>query len=129
MPAPYSLDLRERVIAAYDPERETYASVAARFAVGVATVDRWVSRHRKRGSVRPDAMGGDRHSKFDAESEARLCAMVEADPDATRVELVEKLRVEVGLTVSSSAVQRALERLGLSRKKRRSTLLNATLNE
>ena len=71
-------------------------------------------------------MGGDRHSKFDKESEARLAAMVVADVGTTREELVTRVRNELGLKVSPSAIQRALARLRLTRKKRLSTRRNAT---
>lgn len=118
MPSPYSQDLRERVVSAYLSGQGTYADVAVRFGVGVATVDRWLSRKRKTGSVVPDPMGGDRNGKFDEAAEAWLAAAVEDDPDATRQELMRLLQRERGLVVSGAAVQRALERLGLTRKKR-----------
>lgn len=121
MPAPYSNDLRERVVAAYLGGQGTYAEIAERFDVGVATVDRWVSRKRRSGSVAPDPMGGDRHSKFSPEAEARLAQMVSEQPDITRDELVKCVRDELDLVVSPAAVQRALVRLGLTRKKRLST--------
>lgn len=126
MPAPYSRDLRKRVVKAYLSGRGTYVEVALIFNVGPATVDRWVSLMRRTGSVEPSPMGGDRHSKFDAESESHLAAMVQADVGATREELVTKVRAKLGLIVSPSAIQRALARLRLTRKKRRSMLRNAT---
>ena len=126
MPAPYSVDLRKRVVKAYLSGHGTYIEVAARFAIGSATVIRWVARQRKVGSVDPDPMGGDRHSKFDEASEARLAAMVAADVGTTREELVARVRDELGLKVSPSAVQRALARLRLTRKKRLSTRRSAT---
>jgi putative transposase len=125
MPAPYSVDLRERVVRAYLSGAGTYAEVASRFDVGEATVDRWVSRFRRAGSVEPDPMGGDRHSKFGESDEATLRELVEEDPDITRDELVRAL-ADRGLEVSTSAVQRALERNALTRKKRRSTLRSET---
>ncbi|MBA3413686.1 MAG: helix-turn-helix domain-containing protein, partial [Chloroflexia bacterium] len=44
----YSVDLRERVVAAV-AAGATHAEAAARFAVGVATVGRWVRRWREAG--------------------------------------------------------------------------------
>ena len=126
MPAPYSVDLRKRVVKAYLSGHGTYIEVAVRFNVGPATVIRWVMRQRTSGSLEPDPMGGDRHSKFDKESEERLAAMVQADIGATREELVSQVRDELGLHVSPSAIQRALTRLRLTRKKRLSTHRNAT---
>ena len=129
MPAPYSTDLRNRAVKAYLSGGGTYEEVGQRFEVGAASVNRWVSRQRRNGNVEPDPMGGDRHSKFDSVSEAELVAMVEADVGATRDELLRKLNDELGLKVSTSAIQRALDRLGLTRKKRRSTRRSATPTE
>ena len=128
MPAPYSLDLRERVVAAYLSGSGTYVEIGMRFHVGSATVDRWVSRMRQQGTLAPDAMGGRRHGKFDATSDAKLAAMVAADVDATQQELMERLRDELGLVVHPSSVGEALRRLNLTRKKRPSTRLSATPN-
>lgn len=128
MPGPYSLDLRIRVVEAYLSGEGTYAQVAERFQVGVATVSRWVSRTRRQGHVAPDPMGGDRNGKFDEASEAHLARMVEENPNLLREEMVERLDEELGLKVSYGAVQRALVRLGLTRKKRRSMRRNATPN-
>ena len=99
-----------------------------RFHVGQATVDRWVSRMRHRGTVAPDVMGGRRHGKFDATSDAKLAEMVAEDVDATQAELKDRLRDELGLVVHPSSVGEALRRLNLSRKKRRSTRPSATPN-
>lgn len=125
MPAPYSDDLRERVVSAYLSGGGTYEEIAARFAVGRATVDRWVSRFRRTESVAPDAMGGDRHSKLDEEGRGLVRRLVEAQPDITREELVKELAAH-DLHVSKSCVQRALESLSLTRKKRRSMRRSAT---
>jgi putative transposase len=117
--AALSNDLRERVVKAYVEGNDTYAQVGVRFGVGEATVDRWVSRYRRTGSVTPDAMGGNRNGKFDAAGDAVLRSIVEAQPDATRIEIVEQL-ARAGLCVSPAAVQRRVVRLKLTRKKRRS---------
>ena len=129
MPAPYSVDLRRRVVDAYLSGAGTYVEIAMRFDVGAATVDRWVSRQRHKGTVEPDAMGGHRHGKFDAAADAKLAVMVAEDVGATRLELMKRLRDELGLVVGPTAVQVALRRLGLTRKKRRSTRRSATPSE
>lgn len=128
MPAPYSIDLRERVVRAYLSGDDGFEEVAERFEISEPTARRWVCRYRVTQSLFPLPMGGDRHSKFDEESEALLELLVEEDPGVTRDELVVLLFDEIGLEVSTSAVQRALERLDLTRKKRRSMRRNATLN-
>jgi transposase len=129
MPRPLSNDLRERVVRAYLAEEGTAEQLAARFGVGTASVERWVARHRQTGSVAPKEMGGNRNGKFDASSEQRLRHRVLQQPDATLAELVQWLADELNLSVSDSAVDRALRRLGLVRKKRRSAPRRGTATE
>ena len=129
MGAPCSLDLRKRVVEAYLSGDSTQAEIAARFQVGPASVDRWVGRHRRTGSLAPDPMGGRRHGKMDADADAAVAKMVESDVGVTRIEIVQRLKDELGLDVSPAAVQRSLERLKLTRKKRRSTRRSATASE
>ena len=58
MAKPYSLDLRERVVAAVEEGGLSRRRAAARFGVGISTVIGWVRRLRETGSVAPGQMGG-----------------------------------------------------------------------
>lgn len=53
----YSLDLRERVVAAVEKGGLSVRQ-AAQFGVGANTAIRWVGRRRKTGSLRPSKIGG-----------------------------------------------------------------------
>jgi putative transposase len=55
---PYSMDLRERVVAAVDKGGLSCHPAAAQFGVGVNTAILWVRRFRETGSVAPGQMGG-----------------------------------------------------------------------
>jgi transposase len=113
MAAPYSQDLRDRVLAASDrgvPTRQ----VAKTFEVSPAWVRRLKQRRRETGETTPRPMGGATVVKIDM---ARLAELVKEQPDATLKELRERL----GIACVESAVCMALKRLGLSFKKRRST--------
>jgi putative transposase len=52
MGKPYSMDLRERVVAAIEGGLST-RQAAARFAIGIATVGTWARLKRATGAVRP----------------------------------------------------------------------------
>ncbi len=52
MARPYSLDLRERVVAAVEKSGMSRNAAAAHFGVGVSTVINWVRRWRETGSLR-----------------------------------------------------------------------------
>ena len=49
----YSMDLRERIVAAVDAGM-TQPEAAARFGVGLRTVERYLARRRATGSLAPD---------------------------------------------------------------------------
>lgn len=112
MARPYSQDLRDRVLAAYERGLAT-KQIAELFSVSRAWARRVKQRFRERGERRPRPMGGVRVVKID---QARLAELVAQRPDAT----VRELRELLGVECSESAVGFALQRLGLSFKKRRS---------
>src|SRR6266480_5287805 len=58
MGKPYSMDLRERVVAAVETGGLSCHQAAAQFGVGVSTAIIWVRRLRETGSVAPGQMGG-----------------------------------------------------------------------
>jgi transposase len=108
----YSMDLRERVIADCDAGLGTKAT-AAKFKVSPAWVRRLKQHRRERGDIVPRNGGGSRGRKIDR---GRLAELVRAKPDATLVELRDRL----GVSVTPWAVCKALRELGLSYKKSRS---------
>lgn len=107
------MDLRERVIQAVDRKAGTQKEVATLFGVSVSWVKKLLRLRRTTGSIAPKPHGGGRKAKFDGEGLQKLRRWVEADPDATLQELLERS----GAQCSIMAVQRALERLGCRRKK------------
>lgn len=126
MPAPYSTDLRERVVAALAAGDRTRKEVAVLFKLGVATVGRWKARKKRTGSVEPTPQPqSPARRALDEHGDARLRALVEANPDATEEELTEFLQDD-GHDVSRSSVHRALHRLDLTWKKKRLSRPSAT---
>ncbi len=111
----YSMDLRERVLAAYDQQIGTQEHVAGLFGVSVPWLKKLLRQRRETGSLAPKPHGGGWTPKFSGQKLAELKAAVTADPDATLQELLEGSQVQASLM----AVHRALERLGCRRKKSR----------
>lgn len=116
MPAAKSLDLRERVVAAYANKEGSFAELGRRFMVGEATVNRWVTKHRKTGSLKPLPKGGSK-PKLTEEHRAALAAWVTAECDLTLEELAAKLKAEFGVGVSITTVSRWLIRMDFTLKK------------
>ncbi len=112
---PYSVDLRQRVVAACDAGDATREQVAARFSVSVSWIRDLLRRRRETGSIAPRPRGGGRTAAFDEAAATRLREAVRADPDATLAELAEA----AGVACAPSAVHRALTRLDSTRKKSR----------
>jgi transposase len=112
---PYSMDLRERVVAACDARDGTREQIAARFSVSVRWIGDLLRRRRETGSIAPLPRGGGRAPAFDEAAADRLRAAVRADDDATLGELAEA----AGVACSAPAVYRTLKRLGITRKKSR----------
>ena len=93
--------------------------VAQRFGVSPAWVRRLKQHLRERGDILPRTGGGSRGRKIDRE---RLAALVKEDPDATLVELRDRL----GIQVTPWAICKALKELKLSFKKKASTPASRT---
>jgi len=125
MPAPISLDLRRRVVKAYTDGEGTYEELAARFDVGRASVDRLLRLDRETGSVAAKATGGSKSILADDDMES-IQFIVLAEPDITLSTLREKFIADGGAErVSTSTLWRAVRRLGLTRKKSRSSTTGA----
>ena len=111
----YSLDLRERVVAAV-LGGQSCRSVAARFGVGVSSVVKWVQRFRATGSAAAKPMGGRR--PYALEGERRwLLSRIEDVPDLTLRALTVELAAR-GVKVSHYAVWHFLVREGVTFKKK-----------
>jgi transposase len=108
---PYSIDLRERVVRAWDASGDA-DEVAATFAVSRAWVHRLVQRRRETGSIAPRKQTKFRSRRL-AGQETRLAALITARPDATLAELQEALPT----TAALSTLWREIDLLNLTVKK------------
>jgi len=113
MPRPYSLDLRERVVAAV-ASGESCRKVADTFKVSVASVVKWSQRFRATGSPAARPMGGKPYA-LAGERDWLLKRLAEK-PDITLRALVAELG-ERGIVVSYYAVWHFFEHEGISFKK------------
>ena len=117
MAAPYSLDLRQRVLAAHQAGTGTREQIAARFEVSRSFVRDLAALFRERGGVAARPRGGGRAPSLTPVVGQAIAAAVAAQNDATIAEHRESLAA-AGHSLSHSALGRALLALGLTRKKR-----------
>jgi transposase len=117
---PHPAELRQRVVEAYLNGEGSYRDLAERFAVSLHFVTDMVALHRRTGALAPKPHAGGGKTLGPA-GDAALWALVAEDPDATLAELQARLQTRMHRTLTLSGVWRALQRLGLPRKKSRST--------
>jgi transposase len=122
----YSLDLRERVLAAVArgmPRQE----VLTTFAISSGSLKRYLAKQRRGEDLRPGSPPGPQPTitpAYHAELEAQLTA----HPDATIAQHAALWNAAHGTTLSQWTLGRAIRSLGWTRKKRRWQPPSATLS-
>ena len=111
----YSLDLRERVVAAV-AAGQSCRSVAKTFMVSVSSVVKWSQRHRAVGSPAALKMGG-RRPYLVARERDWVLARIAEKPDLTLRALLKEL-ADRGLIVSYYALWHFLQHEGVTFKKK-----------
>jgi len=117
MGKPYSIDLRERVVAAVEKGGMSRHRAAAQFGVGISTAIAWVKRFRETGSIAPGKMGGYKPKAIAGEHRAWLLARTK-ERDFTLRGLVAELAGR-GLKVDYRSVWNFVHAEKLSFKKNR----------
>lgn len=127
MPAALPKELRHRIIQAWEAREGTWEEIAARFKVGVATVDRLIALYRATGTVEPRPHGGGHEPKLGPKHHAILRDLVKERPDITLEELAVELVAKGGPSVSTATIGRVVRnKLKLTRKKSLSFRPSAT---
>jgi len=117
MAKPFSVDLRERVVAAVEQGGLSRREAASRFGVGISTAIAWVRRFRKTGSVAPGQMGGHKPKAIRGEHQIWLVARIR-EKDFSLRGLVAELAAR-GLKVDYHSVWNFVHAEKLSFKKNR----------
>ena len=115
-----SIDLRERIVAAYDSGEGTRADIALRFRVSLGMVKKLLQQRR-----RGDGIGSLRHrcgrKRMITETHREhLRELLANRPDMT----LEELRSSLEVDCTVQAIHYALSEMGLTYKKRRSEPAN-----
>jgi transposase len=110
----YSQDLRQRILDTVQRGDGTLGQIARRFLVSVSFITRLLQLHRRTGSLEPRPHGGGNPAVLSPEDLQQLRELVQKQPDAT----LEELRQRLGVSCSLMTLSRALNTLGLPRKKK-----------
>ena len=112
---PLSLDLRERIVAAYEAGEGSYDLVAMRFRVGRTVVGKLVRQKRDIGTLKPQVHRRGRKPAVQGEKLVALLEHLKKYPDATVLERREAL----GLECTEKTLWQTLRKLGWRFKKSR----------
>lgn len=111
-----SLDLRKRIIKAYEKKQGSVRQLAKRFAVGSASVWRLLSRYQREGEIHPKTPPG-RNKKLTEKHASLLKKWLSKQNDLTLEELRQRLLEQEKLEVSIVTIHHACQRLKMSYKK------------
>ena len=117
-----SLDLRERILAAYDTDEGTRENTARRFRVSLGMVKKLLQQRRHTGDISPRHHHSGRKPQIIAEHQRQMRSLLGKKPDLTLKELRSAMTMECSL----QAIHVVLVKMGLTYKKRLSVPLNKT---
>lgn len=125
----YSLDLRQRVVSAYEKGEGTIVDLADRFNVGQTFLKKMLRQQRETGSLErlPQRAGAKR--ALASEHQKWLAKVIKEQPDATLRELQDALAEEQHVEVSLPTLCRALQILRLPLKKSRRSPRRGTITK
>jgi len=111
-----SLDLRERILSAYDKGEGTRAGMALRFRVSLGMVKKLLQQRRRTGDIAPRHHCAGRKPMIVATHQSQLRALLARKSDLT----LKELRAAMELKCSLQAIHVVLAKMGLTYKKRHS---------
>jgi transposase len=115
-----SLDLRERILSAYDKKEGTREQIAARFRVSLGMVKKLLQQRRRTGSIAPRHHLAGRKPTILAGHRSQFRVLLQRKNDLT----LNELRAASGLNCSLQAINVVLGKMGLTYKKRQSAPAN-----
>ncbi len=116
--AAYSIDLRQKILSAWQNKEGTQRELAKRFKVSLSFIRDFLRRYRETGEIAARTQGGDRRSKLKGKEQELLKIIVTEKSDIYLREIQEKIKQRQGIEVSISSLSRTLNRLKLRRKKK-----------
>jgi transposase len=113
----YSLDLREKIVAAYAQGGRSQRQLAQQFGVALSFIEKLLKQQRETGSLAPKVRTQQTPTKLNDEQLQVLAQLVEVHNEATLDELRFQLEQKTGVLIGRSTVDRMLTKLKLTVKK------------
>jgi transposase len=119
-----SLDLRQRIVEAYEQKEGSMRCIGKRFKVGKNTVLRLTKQKKETGDITPKAKGGSKPKQTTVEKQILISKILSEQNDATLCELCDLMATETGEPISISSMHRLILKIGWTRKKKLCTRQN-----
>lgn len=113
----YSLDLRQKIVNAYDAGGISQRNLAERFCVSVFFVKKLFRQRTKTGSIAPKARTGWQKARVTPEIRQFVIALHKQENDRTLAEAAARVADKFGVTLSQSTICRICTAADLRRKK------------
>jgi transposase len=113
----YSIDLRKRVLDAYDSDKYRLGQIAEQFQVTIRWIQKLRRQREREGTIAPRPQNQGRKPAFRGPDLEQLDDFVKGYPDATLEEIKEHFSGQVDCSVV--AIHHTLKRLGWRYKKNR----------
>ncbi|NEQ70697.1 MAG: transposase [Symploca sp. SIO2D2] len=113
----YSLDLRQKVVEAYNNKEGSYRKLAKRFRVSLTFVKTLLKRYQQTGSIEPRPHAGGQAPKLKAEQLVIINELVTNNNDAILSDLCDQCYQKTQIAISRATMSRMLQKLNLTRKK------------
>jgi transposase len=124
--AAYSIDLRQKILHAWERRLGSQRALADLFGVSLSFIEKLIRRYRTTGDIAPKPHAGGPRLRLDTTAATLVRRLMHDNADLTLEELCAHVADERGVRVSVATMCRVLQRLGLPRKKSRSTPASAT---
>ena len=112
-----SLDLRERIVEAYEQKEGSMRCIGKRFKVGKNTVLRLTKQKKETGDITAKAKGGSKPKQTTPENQILISKILLEQNDATLSELCDLMSAETGKPISISSMHRLIQKIGWTHKK------------
>jgi transposase len=113
----YSIDLRKRVLSAYDSDKYSLNQIAKQFQVTTRWIQKLRQQRQQEGSIAPKPQNQGRKPAFRDKHLQQLDDFVKRYPDATLEEIRESFADRVNCSIVT--IHNTLKRLGWRYKKNR----------
>ena len=117
MAAPYSLDLRKKVIEKYNNGGITQEEVSNIFQIGISTTKRWLKKYKETGNLKPSYENQGRPARVDQRGLVTISKAIEKNSTITLEDLSNIYFKKHKIKVGRSVLSRVLSKLNLRRKK------------